>query len=64
MLRRVSFATAQHHLQRRGIDYGVELISSTALIDVGRVVEHHALTDLGSLVEHLAWPHGYASENL
>ena len=34
---------AQHHLQRRGVDHGVELISPARLTDVGRVVEHYAV---------------------
>jgi hypothetical protein len=34
---------AQHHLQRRGVDHGVELISRTGLKDVARVVEHYAM---------------------
>jgi hypothetical protein len=33
---------AQHDLQRRGVDHGVELISRAGLKDVGRVVEHCA----------------------
>jgi len=33
---------AQHHLQRRGVDHGVELVSRAGLKDVGRVVEHYA----------------------
>ena len=32
---------AQHHLQRRGVEHGVELISPARLTDVGRVVEHY-----------------------
>ena len=32
---------AQHHLQRRGVDHGVEPISSAGLTDVGQVVEHY-----------------------
>ena len=31
---------AQHHLQRRGVEHGVDLISLPRLTDVGRVVEH------------------------
>ena len=38
-LRRLSLH--EHHLQRRGVDQGVEPISSAALADVGRVVEHY-----------------------
>ena len=37
---------AQHHLQRRGVDHGVELISSARLTDVGRVVEHYGVEPL------------------
>jgi len=32
---------AQHHLQRRGVDHGIEPVSSAGLTAVGRVVEQH-----------------------
>ena len=34
---------AQHHLQRRGVDHGVELMSSARQTDVGRAVEHYGV---------------------
>jgi predicted 3-demethylubiquinone-9 3-methyltransferase (glyoxalase superfamily) len=45
---------AEGHLQRRGVDHGVELISSAGLTDVGRVVEHYGAA--WRLDELRVWP--------